>query len=287
MFIAGSVWSRITADAKAATSACQAAVAYYTDHDNDILPLPRESILVVNATKLSVAAGATSPLALLTAMKSGISIFSHEQLHAKTYAFDQIAYVGSANVSKSSRDHLTEAVVRTSDPEMIHDVRKWIVELAASGQALTDHDMQELISYYQPPKKIKTYRPSKPFNLMVMEVTLEQGVYRNSQVQPPVPAWENFFGFRRQLLNASPRLNLTDEANGVQVTRPVVAHDHNYTIEIPGATVGDILRFKKHGARDYSYKLVKPTDREYPELEELLATRNNPFRRTGRLWVLI
>lgn len=95
---------------------------------------------------------------------------------------------------------------------------------------------------------------------MLLEITLEQGQKRNSQVQPPVNVWTHYFGFSKEELDMSPNIALVDGNTGVLEYKKVVCHDHNYTVELPGAKKGMILRVYR---------------------------KSNPLTTSGRLWVTI
>jgi phosphatidylserine/phosphatidylglycerophosphate/cardiolipin synthase-like enzyme len=77
--------------------------------------LGRGSRLVVDASENAVKSGQTHPADLKKLQNRGVVIYSYPSLHAKVYAFDGFAFVGSANASNRSSGILTEAVVKTSD----------------------------------------------------------------------------------------------------------------------------------------------------------------------------
>src|SRR3954470_4668773 len=59
-------------------------------------------LLVCNASRRTLKAGATSPAALKAFLDAGVTVLSHQRLHAKIYVGDHAAFVGSANASASS-----------------------------------------------------------------------------------------------------------------------------------------------------------------------------------------
>jgi hypothetical protein len=82
-------------------------------------------VLVVNASKASLRAHATSPAHYVN---KGVRVLSTPTLHAKVIATSTRAVIGSANASENST--LSEdAVVITDDPEIIAGVRKFIDNL--------------------------------------------------------------------------------------------------------------------------------------------------------------
>src|SRR5438046_1856044 len=104
------VWTDITAAAAKCKNPAHVAVAYFGVGGDKLLPLPKGSSLVVDATIPTLAAGATSPMALDRIRKTGTDVYSAQHLHAKVFAFDNVAFIGSANASGRSQVTLIEAV---------------------------------------------------------------------------------------------------------------------------------------------------------------------------------
>src|SRR6266852_1676132 len=105
------VWKDITYAAAKCKLAAHVAVAYFSDRGDRLLPLPKGSSLVVDASISTLAVGSTCPAALERLRKKGVDIYSAKDLHAKVYAFDDVAFIGSANVSRRSEISLIEAVL--------------------------------------------------------------------------------------------------------------------------------------------------------------------------------
>ncbi len=117
---------------------------------------------------------------------------------------------------------------------------------------------------------------------LLMELTLEQGVGRETQVQPPKPAWEGYFHVD---LRKPGRVSLRRQASREAYrSRPIVRHHHNWTIELPGAEMPRpaLVRFRRTGPRQYVYRVVRPNDVAYRGLRRLLDAAHNPHRRGGR-----
>ena len=123
---------------------------------------------------------------------------------------------------------------------------------------------------------------------LIMELTMEQGPGRETQVQPPIGVWAHYFGVD---LDDPPSLRLTNRRrrNARPETRPIVEHDHNWTVEITGATVDRpaIIRFHRTGSNRYDYWIFKANDSEYQACRWILDTFRNPSRRRGRRWLVI
>ena len=120
---------------------------------------------------------------------------------------------------------------------------------------------------------------------LIMELTWEQGQGRETQVQPPLDVWVEYFGID---LDAPPQLTLTN-ASGSTNVRPVVRHDHNWTVEVPEALGGPprIIRFRRTGPDQYEYTVHGPGDEDFERLQWLLEQFPNPHRKKGRLWLIV
>lgn len=123
---------------------------------------------------------------------------------------------------------------------------------------------------------------------LIMQLTLEQGPARITQVQPPAGAWVTYFGID---LDNPPRLRLRNRGarNAPIQIRPVVEHDHNWTVEIQGAQVmrPAIIRFHRTGNNRYDYWIYGVNQAEYSSCDWLLRTFRNPNHYRGRLWIVI
>ncbi len=123
---------------------------------------------------------------------------------------------------------------------------------------------------------------------LIMELTMEQGPGRETQVQPPTGVWAYYFGID---LDEPPRLRLTNRKrrSANPETRPVVEHDHNWTVEVTGAAVNRpaIIRFHRTGANRYDYWVYEQHDAEYAACRWMLNTFRNPRRLKGRRWLVI
>lgn len=124
---------------------------------------------------------------------------------------------------------------------------------------------------------------------LVMDLTMEQGPGRDTQVQPPAGAWFAYFGIDIEEL---PDLRLLDrkQQNPQLETRPIVEHGTpNWTIEVTGAGVQKpaIIRFHRIGENRYEYWVYTPNEPEYSHCDWLLDTFRNPQHRRGRRWLVI
>ncbi len=149
-FITRGVWKSITASAKAARKPALVAVAYFGQGASKLMPLPAGSRLVIDASEGAVKSGQTHPADLIRLQKRGVVIYSYPLLHAKVYAFDGFAFVGSANASNRSAGTLREAVVKTSDQAVVRSARAFVRDLCRDE--LSPGRLDRMQKMYRPPR---------------------------------------------------------------------------------------------------------------------------------------
>jgi hypothetical protein len=146
------VWTAISRARKKSKGPAFVAVAYFGQDAAELLPLREGSTLVVDASLGQVKAGATHPADLLKLLNRGVRIFSVPGLHAKVFVFGSTALVGSANVSKNSRDDLCEALLLTTDRDAVAASKKFIQSLAK--RQLGPEQLDRLQKDYRPPRMV-------------------------------------------------------------------------------------------------------------------------------------
>jgi hypothetical protein len=284
VLLTSGLWNDITSAAKQAKTPAHVAVAYFGERGPSLLPLPKGSSIVVDASIATVAQGSTSPAALERLRYSGVDIYTMQNLHAKVYAFDDIAFVGSANASLHSANTLLEAVLQINTPTEIAAVRTFVGSLCLTQ--LNRTDLKRLQNYYQKPKSVKLNPQQQKYSTLLMELTNEQGGGRETQVQPPKAVWETFFGLQLPAITL-PSLTLVSQT--ATTTRQVVRHHHIYTIEILEAELPRpaILQMRRIGLHRYWYAVHRPGDPEFAPRDRLVRTLHNPLWQAGRRWVLV
>jgi hypothetical protein len=264
------------------------AVAYFGQKGDSLLPLPPGSALVADASIATLTVGSTCPAAFDRLRKKGVDIYSAQHLHAKVYAFDTVAFIGSANVSSRSETTLIEAVLRVDNKATISAARDFVQTLCLTK--LSAADLAELNQYYKPPKFVAPNIKQAKYSTLLMELTHEQGGDRVTQVQPPKAVWENYFRID-VAKDHLPALALVNESvyPPVEVKRPVIKHHHNYTIELPGTELPRpaILQMRRVGPNRYSYRVHRPTHKTFPAISNTVQTVNNPLWQPGRRWVMV
>lgn len=105
---------------------------------------------------------------------------------------------------------------------------------------------------------------------LIIDLNQEQGKGRESQVQPPLEVWEQFFGFRPGV-SAQPTFRLQNllRPTDPPEQRKVVKHHHNFTLEVGGAkfarpaTLTAILRMRLTGPNAFDYWVYKKPSAEF------------------------
>ena len=143
------LWSRVR-ELVSLKELAQVAVAFCGEDAPDLVPLPRGSILVVDASVGTIKAGGTSPSALARYMKSGVQVFSSDHLHAKVFVFGRTLVLGSNNLSRNSTDLLTEAGVETNERSAVQSAIRFIDTL--EKRRLGPEEVAALARLYRKPR---------------------------------------------------------------------------------------------------------------------------------------
>jgi hypothetical protein len=252
------------------------------------LPLQPDSALVVDAGDGAIRSGQTCPADLESFRQRGIRIYSFLNLHAKVYVFDRVAFIGSANMSHQSDTRLMEAVIQVQSNREVRAARDFV-----RGLCLHELDLaaiRRLQRIYRPPRFTSAGVNPASSRVLVMELTREQGPGRATQVQPPKAVWTEYFGINVDDPNVYlPKLRLLNGKTQAEVVRPVVYHDHNWTIEIADAQMPRpaILRMSRLGRNRYEYSVMRRGDPEFQLLDWDLNNYHNPLRTHGRRWLMM
>ena len=113
------------------TYSIKAAVAYVSDDSS--ISFGKGDVLVVDASDASIAGGRTSAGVLKAAHEKGAKLYSCDTLHGKVIVFDHHAYIGSANISKNSKERLDEIGVISDHPNILAGAIQLIDELASQS----------------------------------------------------------------------------------------------------------------------------------------------------------
>ncbi|MEI6072013.1 MAG: phospholipase D family protein [Verrucomicrobiae bacterium] len=149
VFISQKIWPTLTKASRGSRQKCAVAVAYFGAGADALLPLPKGSRLVVDASERAVASGQTCPADLMKLVTRGVAVYSVPNLHAKVFVLGRAAFIGSANVSNRSATQLVEAVVRTTDPTAVRAARQFVQDHCL--HELTPTLLKRLAKLYRPP----------------------------------------------------------------------------------------------------------------------------------------
>ena len=151
-FLTGDIWKKVN---KLLTKRQKkiACIAYVT---SDKLKLTKGDTLICDASSFSIKFGETSAKTLELYFNRGVNIYSNQQLHSKILLTDNFLVIGSANLSKSSAERLTESSVITKSDILISQAKAFCHNLTEESTLLNRKDIQSLL-------KIEVVkRPSKP-----------------------------------------------------------------------------------------------------------------------------
>jgi hypothetical protein len=97
----------------------------------------RGDVLVVNASPAAIGCGDTDAKLLRRLHRRGVQLHHCVDLHAKVLLFDNMAVIGSANMSSSSNGRLVEAALLTDHGSIVGGVASLIEQLVQQSQLLT------------------------------------------------------------------------------------------------------------------------------------------------------
>lgn len=137
--LSSDLWKTVTARAKRAKHR-QAAIAYVTQ---DYLNLGPGDVLIVDASEATIRSGGTDARLLQNLHQRGVLLYDCPDLHAKVMLLDDIAVVGSANMSQSSGS-LVEAAIITDQSSIVAGVASFIEQLKKKPSRLTSVQIAEL-----------------------------------------------------------------------------------------------------------------------------------------------
>jgi hypothetical protein len=123
---------------------------------------------------------------------------------------------------------------------------------------------------------------------LIMDLTNEQGLGRESQVQPPAEVWEQFFGVRVTAINRPTFRLQNKKVPSDPEQRKVVKHHHNLTIEVGDARPPRpaILRVRWTGPNAFDYWVYRPPSRAYQHCDWILGNLAAVAPKERR-WIII
>jgi phosphatidylserine/phosphatidylglycerophosphate/cardiolipin synthase-like enzyme len=142
-FLTGDIWKEVN---KLLTKRQKkiACIAYVT---SDKLELTKGDILICDASTFAIKFGETSAKTIETYFNRGIKVFSNQQLHSKILLTDTFLVIGSANLSKSSAERLTESSIITDSDVLISQAKAFCHNLTEESTLLGEKDIQTLLLF--------------------------------------------------------------------------------------------------------------------------------------------
>jgi hypothetical protein len=245
-----------------------------------MLPLPKGSRLVVDASDRTVKLGLTCPAELLKLHKKGVEVFSVMNLHAKVYVAGRNAFIGSANASQHSAGTLIETLLHTTEPQAVKQARQFVVDLCL--ESLGPERLKELVKIYRPPhlpggkrgKRTTSARSVKP---EVAELRLAQLVQDNPWPDEEEDLRDTGMSAAESVREHRDSTHKLDKfrwagscafQKGQQVIQ-VLKESSGQTWVYPP---GHVLHVRKHHRKNVSYVYVEYPDRHRKSLK-LLAKK--------------
>lgn len=186
-FLCADLWSEI--ERLALGSHRKVAALAYVTTDTPVR-FGAGDILIVDASDGAITSGQTSAPILIAAHKRGAKTYSCPNLHAKVFLFDQIAVVGSANLSRSSQKDLIEAAVVSDQPSVVSQAWHLIEQLRAKSQLLDEPALQRLAAlpverHFQkrPPRLILEDAPHRSWLVSVSPLDPERYIHEAPEIE--------------------------------------------------------------------------------------------------------
>lgn len=142
------VWPTITRLVRQARRT-YAAIAYFGRNANDLLPLKKGDVLVVDMSPAAVKQGVTDPFELRKLVERDVTVATRAHLHAKLIVAGNWLVAGSMNVSRNSAQVLDEAAIVTNAPDVVRRARETI--LRWSNEPVLPMHLEEAERAYRPP----------------------------------------------------------------------------------------------------------------------------------------
>ncbi|MCW5642066.1 MAG: phospholipase D family protein [Rhodoferax sp.] len=222
-FLSNNLWARISMDAQASINR-MAAVAYVTDASQ--VPFRDGDTLIVDASDRAVTTGLTNAELLQELFSSGVHLYSLPSLHAKVYAFDDVVFVGSCNLSHSSRNVLREAAIRTVESNAVLEVRQFFQTLLRSAEPIdqafvtrisqlpVDPRQSSVVVFGPRPAsslwRLETPPPSRSPNMRPYFVALMQAQLGELRKGQPFHLWQGHFGHKGRMQKSGRQFVLTE-----------------------------------------------------------------------------
>lgn len=143
------IWNTIPEIIKASKHT-DIAVAYLGNDGSKLLPLKKGDRLILDMSLATVKAGTTNPFEVEKLIKRGVKVFTRRNLHAKVILTEKSVLVGSANISKNSRDTLDEAAIYSTDTLVVQRTKDFIEKICI--EPVLPEYLNQCKKLYKPPR---------------------------------------------------------------------------------------------------------------------------------------
>jgi hypothetical protein len=138
--LSNDLWTEVRRRARASKSR-KAAIAYAT---RDLVGFRNGDKLVVDASVLAIRNGETDAKLLRKLHKEGVQLYDCVDLHAKILVLDDVAIIGSGNMSSSSELRMVEAALISNQDSVVAGVASLIEQVIKQSTRLTGKRIAEL-----------------------------------------------------------------------------------------------------------------------------------------------
>jgi hypothetical protein len=134
------LWAEIRKRARAASSR-KGAIAYVT---RDLVGFRKRDTLVVDASGRAIQNGETDAPLLRKLHKKVVRLYDCPDLHAKVLLLDEVAVIGSGNMSSSSESRMVEAALISDQASVAAGVASLIEQLVRQSSRLDEKRIAQL-----------------------------------------------------------------------------------------------------------------------------------------------
>jgi hypothetical protein len=134
------LWATIRKQARASNSR-KAAIAYVT---GDLVGFRKGDTLVVDASTLAIKNGETDAPLLRKLHNKGVQLYDCTDLHAKILLLDDVAVIGSGNMSSNSERWMVEAALISDHGSVVAGVASLIEQLVNQSSPLDKKQIAQL-----------------------------------------------------------------------------------------------------------------------------------------------
>ena len=137
------LWIEVRKQARASNSR-KAAIAYVT---RDLVGFRKGDTLVVDASTLAIKNGETDAPLLQKLHKRGVQLYDCTDLHAKILLLDDVAIIGSGNMSSNSERWMVEAALISDHGSVVAGVASLIEQLVKQSSPLRTLSKDDVAHY--------------------------------------------------------------------------------------------------------------------------------------------